>query len=554
MSMNNTKAKPKRRMGLVSLTMTGIGSVIGSGWLFGASHAAKIAGPAAIASWIIGWVAVLIVALTYMEVSTIFPKSGGPVRYLEFTHGSVVGYMAAWATWLSIVTVIPIEAEASVQYMATWQWQWLHPLTSTIFDMQSHSLSTFGLAIAAVLMIIYFLLNFWSVNLFSKSQTGITIFKMLVPVICVTSIVMAGFHPGNFTAVNHSFAPYGWAGALTAVATAGIVFAYNGFQSPMHFAGESKNPKRDLPLAIIFTLVFALILYVGLQVSFIGGIEPADLAKYGWSLDFNSPFAQLAIALNLNLVVLLLYIDAFVSPTGTGITYMGTTTRMLFAMSEHGHMPKCMAKLHSKYHIPRAALWTNLIIGFIFLYLFRGWGQLAGIISAATVVTYIVGPMSAMSLRKIAPEIKSPIRLKYLNILAPLGFAISSEVLYWSRWPLTGKVIIVLLLGFVIYAYFQNKRGWGGIRKHVVASLWMLCYFIVMMILSYIGSSQFGGLNILPFGYGMAAVAVASLVFFYWGVNSAWRTQLLEQELSEPNVLLHSDTNTNTNNLKTKLS
>ncbi len=302
--------------------------------------------------------------------------------------------MAAWATWLSIVTVIPIEAEASVQYMATWQWQWIHPLTSTIFDIQSHSLSTFGLAIAAVLMIIYFLLNFWSVNLFSKSQTGITIFKMLVPVICVTSIVMTGFHPSNFTAVNHSFAPYGWAGALTAVATAGIVFAYNGFQSPMHFAGESKNPKRDLPLAIILTLVFALILYVGLQVSFIGGIEPADLAKYGWSLDFNSPFAQLAIALNLNLVVLLLYIDAFVSPTGTGITYMGTTTRMLFAMSEHGHMPKCMAKLHSKYHIPRAALWTNLIIGFIFLYLFRGWGQLAGIISAATVVTYIVGPMS----------------------------------------------------------------------------------------------------------------------------------------------------------------
>ncbi|MCL9783712.1 APC family permease [Vibrio sp. S4M6] len=554
MSMNYTQAKPKRRMGLLALTMTGVGSVIGSGWLFGAYHAAKIAGPASIVSWIIGWVAVLIVALTYMEVSTVFPKSGGPVRYLEFTHGSVVGYMAAWATWLSIVTVIPIEAEASVQYMATWKWQWIQPLTSTIFNMQTHSLSTFGLAIAAVLMIIYFLLNFWSVNLFSKSQTSITIFKMLVPVICVTSIVVAGFHPGNFTAVNHSFAPYGWAGALTAVATAGIVFAYNGFQSPMHFAGEAKNPKRDLPLAIILTLAFALVLYIGLQVSFIGGIEPSVLAKSGWSLDFDSPFAQLAIALNLNLVVLLLYVDAFVSPTGTGITYMGTTTRMLFAMSEHGHMPKCMSKLHSKYHIPRAALWTNLVIGFVFLYLFRGWGQLAGIISAATVVTYIVGPMAAMSLRKIAPEINSPIRLKYLNILAPLGFAISSEVLYWSRWPLTGKVIIILLLGFVIYAYFQNKRGWDGIGKHVKASLWMMCYFVAMMILSYIGSSQFGGINILPFGYGMAAVAVASLIFFYWGINSAWRTQLLEKELNEPNDLISDNGQDNGLKSKTQLS
>lgn len=551
MSEHVSSSKPKRRMGLIPLTMTGVGSVIGSGWLFGAYHAAKIAGPASLVSWVIGWFAVLIVALTYMEVSTLFPKSGGPVRYLELTHGSVVGYMAAWATWLSIVTVIPIEAEASVQYMSSWEWKWVQPLTSTIFNMHTHSLSVYGLMIAAVLMILYFLLNFWSVGLFAKSQTAITIFKMLVPVFCVSSIVMAGFHPGNFTAVNHSFAPYGWAGALTAVATAGIVFAYNGFQSPMHFAGEAKNPRKDLPRAIVLTLVFALILYLGLQTAFIGGIDPADLAKHGWSLNFASPFAQLAIALNLNLIVMLLYIDAFVSPSGTGITYMGTTTRMLFAMSEHGHLPKSWSKLHPKYHIPRAALWVNLIVGFIFLYLFRGWGQLAGIISAATVVTYIVGPMSAMSLRKIAPDVERPIRLKAMNFLAPLGFTISSEVLYWSRWPLTGKVIFILLLGFVVYIYFQNKRGWDGISKHLKAGAWMLCYFLTMMLLSYIGSSEFGGLNILHFGYGMAAVAASSLVFFYWGINSAWVTPLLEKELQEVNELAGEEPTTDKLNTAT---
>lgn len=533
---NNLELKPKRKMGLVSLTMTGIGSIIGSGWLFGAYHAAKIAGPASLVSWVIGGIAVLVVALTYTEVATLFPKSGGPVRFLELTHGSIVGYMAAWATWLSIVTVIPIEAEASVQYMHSWQWEWAKPITSTIFNAQTQSLSFIGLLIAAGLMLIYFLLNYWSISLFSKSQTSITIFKIAIPIFSVASIVAAGFHPQNFTAVNHSFAPYGWAGALTAVATAGIVFAYNGFQSPMHFAGESKNPGKDLPRAIILTLIIAVFLYLGLQAAFIGGVEPSELAIKGWSLDFSSPFAQLAIALNLNLVVMLLYVDAFVSPSGTGITYMGTTTRMLFAMSEYGHLPKSWSKLHPKYHIPRAALWVNLFVGFIFLYLFRGWGQLAGIISAATVVTYIVGPMAAMSLRKLAPDAERPVRLKALQIIAPLGFAISSEVLYWSRWPLTGKVIFILLLGFVIYAYFQNKRGWKNIKQHMKSSVWLLGYFVTMIILSFIGSDQFGGINIIPFGYDMAVVAVVSLFFFYWGVNSAWLTPKLEHELAQLEV------------------
>ncbi|WP_108652380.1 APC family permease [Dongshaea marina] len=529
MSSSITQAPP-RRLGLMTLLMSGMGSVIGSGWLFGAYHAARIAGPASIISWIIGWAAVLVVALTYVEVATIFPKAGGPVRYLEFTHGSVVGYMAAWATWLSIVTVIPVEAEASVQYMASWKWPWAEHL----FNVATGSLSTTGLALAAVLMLVYFALNFWGLSLFARSQNAITTFKILIPCFAVGSIVIAGFHQSNFTLVHHAFAPYGWAGPLTAVATAGIVFAYNGFQSPMHFAGEAKNPKRDLPLAIILTTLFAVILYIGLQVAFIGGVEPGALGKSGWHLNFSSPFAQLAIALNLNLLMMLLYLDAFVSPSGTGITYMGTTTRMLFAMSEHGHMPHKFQALHPRYHIPRPALWANLAVGFLFLYLFRGWGHLAGIISAATVITYLVGPMSAMSLRKIAPDAERPVRMGYLQILAPIAFAISSEVLYWSRWPLTGKVIIILLMGFVIYAYYQNKRGWNGFMRHLKASAWLLCYFLTMMLLSYIGSKEFGGLDILPFGYGMAVVALASVFFFYWGVNSAWRTPMLEEALKTP--------------------
>ena len=68
------------------------------------------------------------VALTYAELGAMFPESGGMVRYSQYSHGSLVGFVGAWANWIAIVSVIPVEAEASVQYMASWHWTWAHDL------------------------------------------------------------------------------------------------------------------------------------------------------------------------------------------------------------------------------------------------------------------------------------------------------------------------------------------------------------------------------------------------------------------------------------------
>ena len=118
----------KRDISPWSLMLTGLGSIIGSGWLFRAWHASAIAGPAAILAWVIGAVVVLAIALTYAEMGAMFPESGGMVRYARYSHGSLVGFMAAWANWISIVSVIPIEAIASVQYMASWPFPWARAL------------------------------------------------------------------------------------------------------------------------------------------------------------------------------------------------------------------------------------------------------------------------------------------------------------------------------------------------------------------------------------------------------------------------------------------
>lgn len=106
-----------------------------------------------------------------------------------------------------------------------------------------------GLGFASVLLIIYFLLNYWTVNLFSKANSLITIFKIIIPGLTIGALLFTGFHGGNFTS-GSSIAPNGWASVLTAVATSGIVFAFNGFQSPINMAGEAKIPANRFRLRL----------------------------------------------------------------------------------------------------------------------------------------------------------------------------------------------------------------------------------------------------------------------------------------------------------------
>lgn len=121
-------------------------------------------------------------------------------------------------------------------------------------------------------------------------------------------------------------------------------------------------------------MLVTLVLYVALQVAFIGAVDPASLAQ-GWhSLDFTSPFAHLAIAINLNWLAMLLYLDAFVSPSGTGIIHVAISSRIIMAMERNDTMPRIFGKVHPVYGAPRAAMWLNLVVCFAFLYCFRRWG------------------------------------------------------------------------------------------------------------------------------------------------------------------------------------
>ncbi len=515
----------RRDVGPFALMLTGLGSIIGSGWLFGAWRAAKLAGPDATLAWVIGALIISTIALTYAELGAMFPESGGMVRYSHYSHGSLVGFIGAWANWIAIVSVIPVEAEASVQYMASWPWPWAQALYVHLPDGHGE-IAPAGLAIAVVLVGIYFLINFWSVKLFARSNAIITVFKLVVPAMTAVCLMLTGFHPANFS-VGTNGGPHvmDLAAVLTAVATAGIVFSYNGFQSPVNLAGEARNPGRSVPFAVLGSIALATVVYIALQVAFLGSVPPDLLAKAGWhGLDFRSPFAQLALLLNLQWLAILLYADAFISPSGTGITYTATTSRMLYGMQKNGTMPEVLGTVHPVYGVPRPAMWVNLVVGLAFMFKFPGWDKLAAVISVATIISYLTGPISAMTLRRTAATAHRPWRMPGLPVFACLAFVFSTELLYWAKWPLTGEIILLVVVALPIYFYYQHRKRWHDFGRQLAGARWLIVYMPTMAAVSWAGSAKFGGHDWIPYGWDLLVVAIIGVGFYVWGLRCGWAT------------------------------
>ncbi len=423
MKKNNNSGK----IGLFQIVMLGLSSIIGSGWLFGSWEASKVAGPAAILSWIIGAVVIGAIAFNYIELGSMFPESGGMSKYAQYTHGSLLGFIAAWANWVSLVTLIPIEAVAAVQYMGSWPWKWAHWTHGFLVNGE---ISNTGLFVVFLFILVFTLLNYWSVNLLARFTSFISIFKLGIPLLTIIMLLMSGFHSGNFT--SQGFMPYGSAAIFSATTASGIIFSYNAFQVVINMGKEIKNPKRNIALGITISLAISIVIYVLLQFTFIGTIVPQDLAN-GWhGVDFQSPFADLAILLGIHWLAVLLYFDAFVSPFGTGVSFVAQTGRTLAAMVQNEHMPKFIGKINKRWGVPRMAMVVNLVISVLLVAIFRSWGTLASVISTSTLIAYLTGPVTVTALRQMAPNFKRPIRLKLLKVMAPVAS-------YLPVWQLTGQ-------------------------------------------------------------------------------------------------------------------
>lgn len=506
------------KMSLFSAVMLALNSLIGSGWLFGAGSAAKIAGPAAIISWILGAVIIITIALTYVELGAMFPESGGMSRYAQYSHGPLLGFIAAWANWISLVTLVPMEAVAAVQYMSSWPWSWAN---WTKNFMHNGNITTSGLWVVFLFMFIFTMINFWSVKIMTHFTNLISIFKVVLPTLTIVILMCSGFHAQNFGHSVHTFMPYGTRSIFEATSISGIIMSYDAFQTVINMGGELKNPRKNIVRGVLISMFITAAIYIMLQVTFIGAVEPSMLAKVGWhGIDFTSPFADLAILMGINWLVILLYLDAFVSPFGTGVAFVATASRALAAMTHTKHLPSWLGRLNRRYMVPRFAMVVDFILAMILVSVFRNWNLLATVITGATLIAYLTGPVTVISLRKIAPNLERPFNPKWMNWVAPFAFILASLAIYWTMWPTTIEVILVIVLGLPVYLYYEVRYRHSNLKAQLKGCWWMLGYLVFISIMSYAGSVGFGGQDWIKYPWDFVVIIIASIVFYYWGIKT----------------------------------
>ncbi|MDE2291849.1 MAG: APC family permease [Elusimicrobia bacterium] len=501
----------RRDIGMVALLFSGVGSIIGSGWLFGAFNAARQAGPGAVISWALGALMVLTIALSYAELGAMFPVSGGVVRYPHFGFGGFASYTAGWINWLAAASVAPIEVEAALQY-ATNYLPWL---THKVGGLPV--LAPGGYMVAVALMGLFCVINFYGVKWFARFNTAIVWWKLFIIVLVAVVLMYARFVPAHFTHFG-GFTPLGWHGVFSSIATGGIVFSYLGFRQGIELAGESEDPHRAVPIAVIGSVVICGIIYVALQIAFIGALPEHSLAA-GWDhLSFANdfgPLAGVAETLGLGWLAALLYFDAFVSPADTGLIYTTVTARLSYAMAKNDNAPQGLAKLN-KNGVPWVSLILSFVVGLIFFLPFPGWQQLVGFITSASVLSFGSGPLTTGAIRRALPRHKRPFKVPFGDVIPFLAFWSSNLIVYWTGWETNQKLFAAVGLGFVLLVIQHFLRP-DEARYDWKSGSWVWPWLAGLAATSWLGSFG-GGRGVLEFGTGIVALFFISLVVYAWAM------------------------------------
>ena len=502
----------RRDAGIIGLLFASTTSMIGSGWLFGALHAAKIAGPLSLWSWVLGAVIIMLIALCFAELAALFPRSGALVHMSHASHGDGLGRVWGWMLFLSYVAVPSVEAESIVTYANN-----LYPhLVGS-----AGVLTGLGFVACAILVGLLALMNLLAIRWLLALNNTITWWKIAVPLLTAIVLIVAGAHEVGplwtqgksvWTAASNSYDPNG---LFIALPSAGIVFSYLGFRTAIDLGGESANPGRNIPLAVIGSVLLSALVYILLQIGFLNSVKPQDVLN-GWGkLNFpgvKGPFAGLAMMLGFGWLATLLYIDAAISPAGTGLIYVTGGSRILFANGEMKAGPRLLTKLNSG-QVPWVSVAIMWVVGVIFLLPFPAWQKMVTYISDITALTYGLGPIVLLILRRDHPDLNRPFRLFAASIVAPIAFICCDLIILWSGFATVNYLFAIVLIIFLLYlAYYYLIAREAGANFGWDHIWWLGVWFGGMWILSALGGHDLGGYGVLGFWSDVVATAVFSLV------------------------------------------
>jgi basic amino acid/polyamine antiporter, APA family len=436
----------KRAVGALDLTALGIGAVIGTGIFVIIGEGIGKAGPAVILSFVLAAVTCVFSALSYAELASSIPVSGSAYTYAYATLGELVAWIIGWD--------LILEYGVSVAAVAVGWGGNLNEFFSNAFNYDlPTSISTaredggiLNLPAVFIVLAVMFLLS-RGVRETAKANIVMVGIKLAILAFFVIVAFVAAFNADDLK----PFAPHGADGVVSAASV--IFFAYIGFDAVSTGAEEAKEPKRDLPIAIIGSLVICTVIYVLVSIAAVGSLDAKSLAAS------DAPLAEvLDKGAGIGWAASLLAFGALVAITSVMITVFYGQTRIFFAMARDGLMPRGLAKVNPRTGTPVV---LTLIMGGLIAFL-AAWAPLSEIIklvNIGTLFAFFLVNVGVIILRHTHPDMERPFRVPLVPFFPIIGCILIVYLMIKLPGETWIRFVVWLIIGLAVYFFYGRHHS-----------------------------------------------------------------------------------------------
>ncbi|HEY6169731.1 MAG TPA: amino acid permease [Verrucomicrobiae bacterium] len=475
----------KRALGALNLTTLGIGAIIGTGiFVLTGTVAAQNAGPAVILSFVLAGFASIFAALCYSEFASLVPMAGSAYTYgyatlgelvawiigwdliLEYAVGAITvgigwsGYVVSFLKDVGIIVPPTLSAAAGTQLIDVPGQGFtavtallLEHLKSTGVDPATltHVTALFNLPAVIIVALVTTLLVI-GIKESANFNNVIVLVKVAVVLLFIAGaarmIHAANWHPfipANTGVREH----FGWTGVM---AGAGIVFfAYIGFDAVSTAAQEAKNPKRDMPIGIIGSLLVCTVLYIVVS-AIATGVVPYQ------QLDVPDPIAKAADAAGLGWMGTLIKVGALAGLSSVILVMMLGQSRVFYSMSRDGLLPPFVSRVHPRFRTP----WIGTIltgIGVAFFAAVFTVREAGALCSIGTLLAFVIVSVGVLVLRVREPNLPRTFTTPWVWFVAPMGALSALYLMISLPWTTWVRLIVWFAIGIVIYFFYGVRHS-----------------------------------------------------------------------------------------------
>ena len=474
------KSELKKTLNVFDLIVIGIGAVVGTGIFTIIGTAIKGgpesvgAGPAVIISMVLAAIACVFSALCYSEIAAMIPVAGSAYTYTYATMGEFMAWMVGWILMLEYAIGNITVASAWTGYLTQFLKGFKHVLPSFVvnfpiwlrndyrymfafcdnYGLDPHDKMPFlfghiPFAINLPAILIVTALTMLLIKGVKESTRFASIMVGVNMLMILSFIVFGAFYvkPENWT----PFAPNGFEGVFMGAFL--IFFAYIGFDAISTTAEETENPQRDLPVAILGTLILCTILYVCVALVLTGTV-PLN------QIDTQAPIAHAMRVIGMDWLAGFISVGALCALTSVLLIYQLGTTRILYAMSRDRFLPKSLRLIHRKYRTPHVLTWISGLV-VIICSLFMDLNISAELCNFGTFTSFIIICIAVLILRKTEPNRERPFRVPFCPWFPILGIVTCGGLMLYSLRTLKTSSVyfpLWLLIGFLIYAVYGYSQ------------------------------------------------------------------------------------------------